>query len=224
MSRASRWTKVIAFIILALVGLYAGYFTARIKIANEHVAFSRAAVMVPFPGVVGEFVTCAYGRFWNVKCSNPEDNGAWKNFQSMNLPGLQKPDLTIRYLCAADPVRQSLECSDRNMVGVAAMLTAVAALLAASALAVDARRLPDRRSAMFAAVRYGICAAACLLMLWVFRVTLTTIWMGTIDERVITTRPILAFTGSVIGYGLLVALAMIGIVGTVSAAATLARR
>ena len=50
MSRASRWTKVIAFIILALVGLYAGYFTARIKIANEHVIFSRAALLVPHSG------------------------------------------------------------------------------------------------------------------------------------------------------------------------------
>ena len=110
------------------------------------------------------------------------------------------------------------------MVGVAAMLTMLAAVLGAAAIASDARRLPDRTSAMRALVRYGICAAACLLMLWLFRVTATTIWMGTIEERVIATRPILAFTGNVIGYGILVALAAIGFAGTVSAAITLTRR
>ena len=224
MSRSSRWAKGIACILLVLVGLYAAHFTARIKIANEHVALSRAAVQVPFSGAVGQFVTCAYGRFWNVECSDPEDNEAWKRAQAMNLPELQNLNLTIRYLCAADPARQSMACSDRNMVGVAAMLTVLATVLGAAAVALDARLLPDRRSARRAVVRYGICAAACVLMLWLFRVTATTIWMGTIDERMIATRPILAFTGGVIGYGLLVALAVIGLVGAVSAAATLARR
>lgn len=223
MSR-SRWAKVAAGVILVLVGLYAAHFTARIKIANEYVVFSRAAVLVPFSGAVGQFVTCAYGRLWTVKCSDPADNEAWQKAQAMNLPELQNLNLTIRYLCAADEVRQALSCSDRNMVGVAAMLTMLAAVLGAAAIASDARRLPDRTSARHALVRYGICAAACLLMLWLFRVTATTIWMGTIEERVIATRPILAFTGNVIGYGILVALAAIGFAGTVSAAITLARR
>lgn len=224
MSRSSRWAKILAGSILVLVGLYAAHFTARVKIANEHVAFSRAAVLVPFSGTVGQFVTCAYGRFWNVKCADPEDNEAWKKAQAMNLPELQQMNLSIRYLCAADPIRRSLECSDRNMVGVAAMLTALAAVLAVVFIAFDARRLPDRRAAKIAVLRYGVCAAACLLMLWLFRVTATTIWMGTIDERMIATRPILALTGMVIGYGLLAALAVLGIIGAVSAAATLARR
>ena len=174
---------------------------------------------------MGEFITCAYGRLWNVKCSDPEGNEALKNFKAMSLPELAQLDLSVRYLCAADPVRQSLECSDRNMVGAATILTAVAALLASIAIAFDARRLSDRRSSMFAVLRYGLCAAVCLLLLWQFgRVTLTTIWMGTIDERMIATRPILTFTGNVIGYGILIALAVIGLVGAVSAAATLARR
>lgn len=224
MSRSSFWAKVLGAVILVLVGLYAAHFTARIKIADEHVVFSRAAVLVPFSGAVGEFVTCAYGRFWNVKCVDPESNEAWKKAQAMNLPELQQMNLSIRYLCAADPVRRSLECSDRNMVGVAAMLTALAAVLAVVAIAFDVRRLPDRRAAMVAVVRYGACAAACLLMLWLFRVTVPTIWMGTIDERMIATRPILAFTGIVIGYGLLATLALIGIVGAVSAVTRLARR
>jgi hypothetical protein len=225
MNRISGAAKAVAFLFLIFVTLYAAYFTARIKTVNEHVLFSRAALQVPLSSVVGEFVTCAYGRLWNVVCSDPEGNEAWKNFQAMNLPELQQLDLTVRYLCAADEVRRSLECSDRNMVGVAAMLTALAGLLAAVAVALDTRRLPDRRSARFAVVRYGTCAAVSLLMLWqLSRVTLTTIWMGTIDERMIATRPILAFTGSVIGYGILIALAGIGIVGVMSAAATLARR
>ena len=169
MSHASCWAKAVAFIILVLVGFYAAHFTARIKIANEHVAFSRAAVLVPFSGTVGEFVTCTYGRLWNVKCTDPQGNEALKSAQAMNLPELQHLDLTVRYLCAADPVRQSLECSDRNMVGTAAILTALA-------------------------------------------------------EHIIATRPILAFTGSVIGYGILIVLAVIGLVGAMSAAATLARR
>jgi hypothetical protein len=225
MSRGSRWAKGIACVILILVGLYAAHFTARINIANEHVPLSRAAVMVPFSGTVGEFVTCVYGRLWNFKCSDPDNNPALKAAQAMNLPELQNLNLTVRYLCAADLAQQSLECSDRNMVGTAAMLTALATLLAVVAIALDARRLPDRRSSVFAVVRDGLCVAASLLMLWhVSRVTLPIIWMGTIDERLIATRPILAFTGSVIGFGLLIALTAIGLVGAVSAAATLARR
>lgn len=225
MSRASRWAKAIALIILVLVALYAAYFKTGFKIANEHVVFSRAAVQVPLSGAVGEFVTCAYGRLWNVKCSDPESNEALKNFQALDLPELAQLDLSVRYLCVADPVRQSLECSDRNMVGIAAILTALAGMLGAAAIAFDARRLSDRRSSMFAVVRYGICAAVCLLMLWHFsRVKLTTIWMNNIDERIIDARPIDAFTGSVIGFGILIALAVIGIAGTVAAAATVARR
>jgi hypothetical protein len=225
MSRVSRWAKAIAFITLVVVGLYAAYFTARIKISDEHVAFSRAALLVPFSGAVGELVTCAYGRLWNVTCADPQGNEALKAAQAMNLPELQHLNLTIRYLCAADPIRRSLECSDRNMVGAAAILTTLAGLLGTAAIAFDASRLPDRRASMLAVVRYGICAAVCLLMLWHFgRATLTTIWMGAIDERILATRPILAFTGSMIGYGILIALAVIGIVGAVSAAATLARR
>lgn len=225
MSHSSRWAKGIAFVVLILVALYAAYFTARIKTANEHVAFSRAAVLLPFSGAVGEFVTCAYGRLWNVQCADQESMPALKNFQAMNLPELEQLNLTVRYLCAADPIRQSLECSDRNMVGLAAILTILAVALSAAAVAVDARRLADRRSSMFAVIRYGICAAASLLMLLqLSRVTLTTIWIGTLDERIIATRPILAFTGNVIGYGVLVALAVIGIVGAGTAAATLARR
>jgi hypothetical protein len=225
MSHASRWAKAIAIIILVLVGLYAAHFTARIKIADEHVAFSRAALLVPFSGTVGEFVTCTYGRLWDVKCTDPQGNEALKAAQAMNLPELQHLDLTVRYLCAADPVRQSLECGDRNMVGTAAILTALAGLLGATAIAFDASRLPNRRSSVFAVVRHGICTAASLLLLWhVSRVTPTTIWMGTIDERIIATRPILAFTGNVIGYGILIAVTVIGIVGAMSAAATLARR
>jgi hypothetical protein len=218
------WAKAAAGTILVLVGLYAAHFTGRIKFANEHVVFSRAAVLVPFSGAVGQFVTCAYGRFWNVTCSNPEDNEAWKRAQAMNLPELQNLNVSIRYLCAADPVRQFLACSDRNMVGVAAMLTMLASVLGAAAIGLEARRLPDRTSARRALVRYGICAAACLLMLWLFRVTATTLWMAAIDERMIATRPILAFTGSVIGYGILVALAVIALVGTASSAVALARR
>ena len=225
MGRGSRWAKGIAFIVLILVALYAAHFTARINIANEHVAFSRAALQVPYSGTVGEFVTCTYGRLWNVTCSDPESNEAWQYFKSLNLPELQQLDVTVRYLCAADPVRQSLECSDRNMVGTAAMLTVLAALLAATAVAFDAWRLPDRRSSMFTVFRYGLGAAASLLMVWyVSSVTLPTIWMGTIEESVIASRPILAFTGNMIGYGILIALTVIGLVGTVSAATTLARR
>lgn len=225
MGHASRWAKGTAFIVLILVTLYAAHFTTRIKIANEHVAFSRAALLVPFSGAMGEFVTCAYGRLWNVKCSDPESNQALKNVQAMNIPELQQLDLTVRYLCAADPVRQSMECSDRNMVGVAAILTTLGGLLAAAAVASDSRRLPDRRSSRLAILRYAICAATSVTMLWLFsRVTLSTIWLGTIDERMIATRPILAFTGTMIGYGVLIALAGIGIVGAGAAAATLARR
>ena len=46
---ASRWAKAVAFIILVLVELYSAHFTARIKIANEHVAFSRAALRCHSP-------------------------------------------------------------------------------------------------------------------------------------------------------------------------------
>jgi hypothetical protein len=223
MNRISGAAKAVAFLFLIFVTLYAAYFTARIKTANEHILFSRAALQVPFSSVVGEAVVCAYGRFWNVQCTDDEIIAA------LDLPKLPEMDvlknLSIRYLCAAYPERQSMECADRNMVGIAAILTVVAGVLAAVAVALDARRFLDRRSSKFAALRYGICAAASLLMLWqLSRVTLTTIWMGSMDERMIATRPILAFTGNVIGYGILIGLALIGIVGAISAVATLARR
>jgi hypothetical protein len=216
----SRWAKIIAFIVLVMVSLYAAYFTARIKIANEHVEFSRAAAQVPFSSEVGEIVVCAYGRLWNVQCAD-EDSAAVLE----NLPNLPELNLSIRYLCVADPAGQSMECTDRNMVGIAAILTIFAGLLASAAIAFDARDLSDRGSSIVALLRYGMGASASLLMLWqLSRVTLTTFWIGTMDERIIAARPILAFTGNVISYGVLIALAVIGVVGAGASAATLARR
>ncbi|HEV8392450.1 MAG TPA: hypothetical protein VGQ35_21525 [Dongiaceae bacterium] len=208
-----------------LVALYAAYFTARIKTANEHVLLSRAALQVPFSSAVGEAVVCAYGRLWNVQCADDAGTAALKNLPNLPEQDLPALNVSIRYLCAADPARRSMECTDRNMVGIAAILTVLSGVLAAAAIAFDARRLADRRSSMPGLVRYGIGAAASVLTLWrLSRVTLTTIWIGTLDERIIATRPILAFTGNVIGYGVLIALAMIGIVGVGASAATLRRR
>jgi hypothetical protein len=225
MSHISGVAKAVAFLSLILVTLYAAYFTARIKTANEHVLFSRAALQVPLSSAVGEAVVCAYGRLWNVQCADDESTAA----RTKTLPNLPELDhlknLSFRYLCAAYPARQSMECTDRNMVGIAAILTVLAGVLAVAAIEFDARRQPDRRSSIVALVRYGICAAASLLMLWqLSRVTLTTIWIGTLDERIIATRPILAFTGNMIGYGVLIALAVIGIVGAGASAATLRGR
>ena len=228
MRRASGWAKGLAFVLLVSVAFGAAHLTARMKIADEHVAATRAVAQVPFSGAVGEAVTCAYGRLWNVKCAAADSMPALKNLQAMNLPELQQlnlPDLSIRYLCAADPVHQSMECSDRNMVGVAAILTILAGLLAVGAALSDARVLPDRKAAMSALIRYGVCAAASVLMLWqLSRLTLTTIWIASLDERITATRPVLAFTGNVIGYGILIALASVAILGAGASAAALARR
>jgi O-antigen ligase len=168
-------------------------------------------VHVPFSGAIGQAIICGYGRLWNVQCADDE------RVTALNL--------SIRYLCAANPAAQSMECADRNMVGTAAVLTIAAGLIAAAAAWVDARRPRNGGAAVSALARYGICAATSLLMLWqLSRVVLPTIWIGSLDERIIASRPILAFTGSVIGYGLLIALAAIGLAGAAAAALARMRR
>lgn len=212
MGRFSRGGKIVAFILLLSIALSAAHFTARIKLGNEHVALSRAAVHVPLSGPVGEGVICAYGRLWHVQCAEDDERVAALG-------------LSIRYLCAANPASQTMECADRNMVGAAAILTVLAGVIMAAVAWFESRRLLDRSAAARALVRYSVCAGASLLLLWHFGRTIRpAIWIGTLDERIIATQPILAFTGSVTGYGLLIALAVVAMVAAAGSVAAMARR
>jgi hypothetical protein len=212
MDRLSLCGKLVAFILLLLIALSAAHLTARIKLGNEHVALSRAALHVPLSGAAGEGVLCTYGRFWNLECTGDDERVAALG-------------LSIRYLCAANPASQTMECADRNMVGAAAIVTALAAAIMVAVGWFGSQRLQDRSAAVHALARYTLCAAASLLLLWhLSRTIRTAFWIGTLDERIIATRPILAFTGSVIGYSLLIALAIVAMVGIASSAAAMARR
>lgn len=201
----------LALIALTTAALYAAYFTSHLKIGNEHVLLSRAAALAPFSGSVGETVVCTYGHFWGVDCSGPE------RAASLNL--------SIRYLCPVFHETKHFECIDRNMVGVAAILTALAVAIAATAAARQSWRSRNRTTSILAILRYGGCGAVSLLLLWQLAgITRPTIWIGRLDEQMIATRPILAFTGNVIGYGLLIGLAAVAIAGAGAAALALTRR
>ena len=214
-----KWFGALGLAMLVAIALYAGYFVAQLGNGNQYVLASRAAGSLPWAGTAGESVICAYGGL--VQKSPCSEKGPPAEMLAL-VPGL---DLRIRYLCRVYPETSHFDCADKNMIGLAAILTVPAAAMVVLAMLSRALLPRRRRAAAAAFVFYGLCIVIGAAFLWhQAKLPNTTFSIGKMDEAMIVERSILAFTGTVIADGLMIALVVIGTVGVLIALASLMRR
>jgi hypothetical protein len=187
--------------------LFSAYLSGNYRLGNERFVLTTWAPRVPLSGTVGNGVVCGFMRAWGNECAELPPGFA-------DLVGPDGYAGPIRYLCRVRTDVAKLECADKNLVGVGVLLLA----LSAGAIGVIALariwRLRDRGAIVKLTVRYGIggLAAASLFgyLAWPRH---EHIWIGRMGGI-----PYLSYTGDMIGWCLLLVLAVMASVITVGGA------
>lgn len=205
-SSPARW---LAFLLLTAVTLCAAYLTSNLRVGGEHPLATAAARQVPLAESVGEAIVCRFSAAWDIPCPEPPDLSQWGN-----VPELAQMDFSVRYLCPIYRDTESLGCADKFLIGVAGIAIGLATIVIVVLLVWRCWRSRDRDGLVALVMLHAIGevgSVALIALLW--RARLPAIWMGGLSSESIGRSNVLGFTGDMIGYCLMVALAAISLIG-----------